>query len=40
MRELEESKNQTKNRTQEELNLMKIALNTKIKEEYKKKNEL
>lgn len=40
VRELEESKNQTKNRTQEELNLMEIALNTKIKEEYKKKNEL
>jgi len=38
--ELEESKNQTKHRTLEELNLMEIALNTKIKDEYKKKNEL
>lgn len=40
VRELEESKNQTKQRTLEELEIMEIALNTKIKDEYKKKNEL
>lgn len=40
VRELEESKTQTKHRTPEELNLMEIALETKIKDEYKKKNEL
>lgn len=38
--ELEKSKKETKHRTLEELNLMEVALNTKIKEEYKKKNEL
>lgn len=40
VRELEESKNQTKQRTADELEIMEIALNTKIKDEYKKKNEL
>lgn len=40
VKKLEESKNQTRHRTLDELNIMQIALNTKIKEEYKKKNEL
>ena len=38
--ELEQSKNETKHRTQWELEIMEVALNTKIKQEYQKKNEL
>ena len=38
--ELEESKNETKHRTLWELEIMEVALNTKIKQEYQKKNEL
>ena len=38
--ELEQSKNKTKHRTLWELEIIEVALNTKIKQEYQKKNEL